>query len=95
MCLSKEVNCSLKLDGNGSIVRIREYNMESDMNQVEELEQSCEIGNVDRSSETSLFTHILTGDPLCRVRNYTSHCMMVHAILYVHIRCSYIDVVCI
>ncbi|KAL9245835.1 hypothetical protein vseg_019440 [Gypsophila vaccaria] len=52
---------------------VREYERERDVEEVEEVEHSCEVGP---SSKISLFTHLL-GDPLCRIRHSPAFLMLV------------------
>lgn len=54
-------------------VLIREYNEDTDMEVVGRLEKNCEIGS---NKEVSIFTN-MKGDPLCRIRFYPIHVMLV------------------
>ncbi|XP_022979568.1 probable N-acetyltransferase HLS1 [Cucurbita maxima] len=55
-------------------VIIREVNEERDTEMVEKLERSCEIGS--KLGGASIFTDMM-GDPLCRIRFYPLHIMLV------------------
>lgn len=52
---------------------IREFNVNKDCRQVEEVERRCEVGP---SGKLSLFTDLL-GDPVCRVRHSPAYLMLV------------------
>lgn len=54
-------------------VLIREFNEETDIEAVEELEKNCEIGY---KKGISIFSSMM-GDPLCRIRLYPVHVMLV------------------
>ncbi|XP_052182977.1 probable N-acetyltransferase HLS1 [Diospyros lotus] len=54
-------------------VAVRRYDEERDKVAVEELEQRCEVGP---PGKPSLLTDLM-GDPICRVRNFPSHVMLV------------------
>ncbi|XP_021714442.1 probable N-acetyltransferase HLS1 [Chenopodium quinoa] len=54
-------------------VFVREYSIERDSKEVEELERRCEVGP---TSKISLFTDLL-GDPLCRIRHSPAFLMLV------------------
>ncbi|KAJ9181806.1 hypothetical protein P3X46_005860 [Hevea brasiliensis] len=54
-------------------VLIREYNEDTDVKVVGKLEKNCEIGS---NKEVSIFTNMM-GDPLCRIRFYPVHVMLV------------------
>uniref|UniRef100_A0A0E0JB77 N-acetyltransferase domain-containing protein n=1 Tax=Oryza nivara TaxID=4536 RepID=A0A0E0JB77_ORYNI len=56
-----------------SEVSIREYDRERDMEAIEKLERSCEIG---AGKGFSIVTNMM-GDPLCRIRLFQLHVMMV------------------
>ena len=58
-------------------VIIREVNEERDTEMVEKLERSCEIGS--KLGGASIFTDMM-GDPLCRIRFYPLHIMLVGSI---------------
>ncbi|KAL5757245.1 hypothetical protein ACOSP7_021692 [Xanthoceras sorbifolium] len=55
------------------VVLVREYNEESDKEAVEELESKCEIG---QQGKPTLVTDLM-GDPVCRVRHFPSHIVLV------------------
>ncbi|KAK1423421.1 hypothetical protein QVD17_18724 [Tagetes erecta] len=55
------------------VVAIRQYNPKTDSKQVEQVENSCEVGPI---AELSLYTHLL-GDPICRIRNSPAYLMLV------------------
>ncbi|XP_065868137.1 probable N-acetyltransferase HLS1 isoform X2 [Euphorbia lathyris] len=57
----------------GGEVRVRRYEDERDKAAVEEMERRCEIGE---QGKTCLVTDLL-GDPICRVRHFSSHVMLV------------------
>lgn len=54
-------------------VLIREFNEERDIEVVGKLEKNCEIGS---NKGVSFFTNMM-GDPLCRIRFYAVHVMLV------------------
>ncbi|EEF43085.1 probable N-acetyltransferase HLS1-like [Ricinus communis] len=54
-------------------ILIREYNEDRDIKVVGKLEKNCEIRS---NKEVSIFTHMM-GDPLCRIRFYPVHIMLV------------------
>lgn len=54
-------------------VLIREFNEERDTQVVGKLEKNCEIGS---NKGVSFFTNMM-GDPLCRIRLYAAHVMLV------------------
>lgn len=56
-----------------SEVSIREYDRERDMEAIEKLERSCEIG---AGKGFSIVTNMM-GDPLCRIRLFQLPVMMV------------------
>ncbi|XAR50467.1 Peptide alpha-N-acetyltransferase [Bertholletia excelsa] len=56
----------------GEVV-VREYEEERDKATVEELERRCEVGP---GGKPSLVTDLL-GDPICRIRHFPSHVMLV------------------
>ncbi|XP_028127380.1 probable N-acetyltransferase HLS1 [Camellia sinensis] len=56
------------------VVVVREYDEERDNAAVEELERRCEFGG--QRGKPSLVTDLM-GDPICRVRNFSSHVMLV------------------
>ncbi|KAJ9699790.1 hypothetical protein PVL29_005589 [Vitis rotundifolia] len=58
-------------------VLIREFNEETDIEAVEKLEKNCEIGY---KKGISIFTSMM-GDPLCRIRLYPVHVMLVAQLL--------------
>nr|ASU54207.1 histone acetyltransferase [Hevea brasiliensis] len=55
------------------VVLVREYDEERDKTAVEEMERRCEVG---QRGKPSLVTDLL-GDPICRVRQFPSHVMLV------------------
>ncbi|WCJ40376.1 Acyl-CoA N-acyltransferases (NAT) superfamily protein [Euphorbia peplus] len=57
----------------GGEVTVRIYEDERDKAAVEEMERGCEIG---QPGKTCLVTDLL-GDPICRVRHFSSHVMLV------------------
>ncbi|XP_008797477.2 probable N-acetyltransferase HLS1-like [Phoenix dactylifera] len=54
-------------------VVVREFNREKDWEVIEKLERDCEIGSI---KDFSILTNML-GDPLCRIRLYPLHVMLV------------------
>lgn len=56
------------------MVVVREYDEDRDKAAVEELERRCEVG---QPGKPSLVTDLM-GDPIARVRNFTSHIMLVN-----------------
>ncbi|PSR89364.1 N-acetyltransferase HLS1-like [Actinidia chinensis var. chinensis] len=54
-------------------VVVREYDEERDKAAVEELETRCEVG---QQGKLSLLTDLM-GDPICRIRNFPLHVMLV------------------
>ncbi|XP_059645372.1 probable N-acetyltransferase HLS1 [Cornus florida] len=56
-------------------VVVREYDEERDKAAVEELERRCEVGG--QLGKAPSFVTDLMGDPLCRVRNFLFHVMLV------------------
>ncbi|MCO5548741.1 hypothetical protein L7F22_002202 [Adiantum nelumboides] len=60
-------------------VRIRAFNKDTDLQQVQELEQNCdEAAALPPTSKPSIiFKDMNIGDPLCRVRSYPVFCMLV------------------
>lgn len=89
-------NMSVKITAVNSaptvVVVVREYDEEEDKVGVEEMERRCEIGE---GGKPSLVADLL-GDPICRVRHFPSHVMLVYMlcrliplllILYIH-ECS-------
>ncbi|XP_058077297.1 probable N-acetyltransferase HLS1 [Magnolia sinica] len=58
---------------NNKPLLIREFNEERDLKMVERLERNCEIGS---RKGLSILTNMM-GDPLCRIRLYPTHVMMV------------------
>ncbi|XVE91210.1 hypothetical protein DITRI_Ditri20bG0136000 [Diplodiscus trichospermus] len=56
-----------------NLVMVREYDEEKDKVVVEEMERRCEIGE---GGKPSLVADLL-GDPICRVRHFPSHIMLV------------------
>ncbi|KAM6602368.1 hypothetical protein CsatA_021977 [Cannabis sativa] len=59
------------------VVVIREYDSEKDKVAVEELERRCELGGGGgRRDKPSLVTDLM-GDPICRVRHFPTHIMLV------------------
>ncbi|KAE8688216.1 Multidrug resistance-associated protein 11 [Hibiscus syriacus] len=59
--------------GNEMLTVVREYDEEKDRAGVEEMERRCEIG---QGGKPSLVADLL-GDPICRVRHFPSHIMLV------------------
>lgn len=55
------------------LVAVREYDEERDKVAVEELERRCEVG---QQGKPSLVTDLM-GDPICRVRPFPIHIMLV------------------
>lgn len=60
-------------DWEEDLVVVREYDEEKDKVAVEEMERRCEIGE---GGKPSLVADLL-GDPICRVRHFPSHIMLV------------------
>ena len=56
-----------------NLVVVRKYDEEKDKVGVEEMERRCEIGE---GGKHSLVADLL-GDPICRVRHFPSHIMLV------------------
>ncbi|KAJ6713860.1 N-ACETYLTRANSFERASE [Salix viminalis] len=56
-----------------NLVVVREYDERRDKVAVEEMERRCEVG---QRGKPSLVTDLM-GDPICRVRNFPSHVMLV------------------
>ena len=54
-------------------VVVRAYDEERDKTAVDELETRCEVG---QQGKLSLLTDLM-GDPICRVRNFPLHIMLV------------------
>lgn len=52
---------------------VREFNVETDITAVEELERLCEVGP---SGKTSIYTDFM-GDPICRIRHSPVYLMLV------------------
>ncbi|KAJ8634788.1 hypothetical protein MRB53_009055 [Persea americana] len=52
---------------------VREFNVETDITAVEELERLCEVGP---SGKTSIYTDFM-GDPICRIRHSPAYLMLV------------------
>lgn len=68
-----------------NLVVVREYNEESDKFAVEEVERRCET--VQRGKPT-LVTDLM-GDPVCRVRHFPTHIVLVTLELRLHLQnCS-------
>lgn len=59
------------------VVMVREYDVGRDKAAVEELEKQCEeaMGKQVKKNKPSVLTHM--GDPISRVRNFSSHVMLV------------------
>ena len=55
------------------MVVVREFDEERDKAAVEEMERRCEIGP---RGKPSLVTDLM-GDPICRIRHFPSHVMLV------------------
>ncbi|XP_021298418.1 probable N-acetyltransferase HLS1 [Herrania umbratica] len=70
---SRAVAAVAAQDGEGDLMVVREYDEEKDKVAVEEMERRCEIGE---GGKPSLVADLL-GDPLCRVRHFPSHIMLV------------------
>lgn len=72
------------------VLEVREYDEDRDKVAVEELEGRCEVG---QRGKPSLVTDLM-GDPVCRVRHFSTHIMLVHIYintytsLYMYIRWS-------
>lgn len=64
---------------NRNLVVVREYCEERDKASVEKMERQCDVG---QKGKPSIFTDLL-GDPICRVRHFPSHVMLVNTI-YTH-----------
>lgn len=64
---------------NRNLVVVREYCEERDKVSVEKMERQCDVG---QKGKPSIFTDLL-GDPICRVRHFPSHVMLVNTI-YIH-----------
>ncbi|KDP41968.1 hypothetical protein JCGZ_26986 [Jatropha curcas] len=56
-----------------NLLVVREYDEERDKAATERMEKRCEIG---QRGKPSLVTDLL-GDPICRIRNFSSHVMLV------------------
>ncbi|XP_038694871.1 probable N-acetyltransferase HLS1 [Tripterygium wilfordii] len=56
-----------------NLVVVRKYDEERDRVSVEEMEKMCEVG---QRGKPSLVTDLL-GDPICRIRHFPSHIMLV------------------
>lgn len=52
---------------------VREFNAETDIENVERLEKNCTVGS---NKNLSIFCDMM-GDPLCRIRFYPVHIMLV------------------
>ena len=55
-------------------ILIREFNEDRDTEVVGKLERNCEIGS---KKGVSIFTYMIGHDPLCRIRLYPLHVMLV------------------
>ena len=62
------------VDSIGDKVLVREFDDGRDIEVVGKLEKNCEIGSNNKG--TSIFTNMM-GDPLCRIRFYPLHLMLV------------------
>lgn len=60
-----------------NLLVVREYDEERDKVGVEEMEKMCEVG---QRGKPSLVTDLL-GDPICRIRHFPSHVMMVKILI--------------
>ncbi|XP_048320105.2 probable N-acetyltransferase HLS1-like [Ziziphus jujuba] len=60
-------------DNVNQVVVVREYDEERDKLAVEELESRCEVG---QKGKPSLVADLM-GDPICRVRHFSTHIMLV------------------
>jgi hypothetical protein len=58
----------------GAVVAVREYDEGRDKVEVEELERECEV--LGQQGKASLVTDLM-GDPICRVRHFPHHIMLV------------------
>ncbi|CAK9322446.1 unnamed protein product [Citrullus colocynthis] len=58
---------------NSNLVVVREYCEERDKVSVEKMERQCDVG---QKGKPSIFTDLL-GDPICRVRHFPLHVMLV------------------
>ncbi|KAK7854335.1 probable N-acetyltransferase HLS1-like [Quercus suber] len=59
-------------------ILIREFNEDRDIEVVGKLERNCEIGS---KKGVSIFTYMIGHDPLCRIRLYPLHVMLVAELL--------------
>ena len=62
-----------------NLIVVREYCEERDKVSVEKLERQCDVG---QKGKASIFTDLL-GDPICRIRHFPLHLMLVNAHLFV------------
>ncbi|XVE82266.1 hypothetical protein DITRI_Ditri15bG0134500 [Diplodiscus trichospermus] len=63
------------VDSIGDKVLVREFDDGRDVEVVGKLEKNCEIGSDNKG--TSIFTNMMGTDPLCRIRFYPLHLMLV------------------
>lgn len=63
-------------EGNSNLVVVREYCEERDKVSVEKMETQCDVG---QKGKPSIFTDLL-GDPICRIRQFPLHVMLVNTI---------------
>ena len=59
---------------------VREYCEERDKVSVEKMERQCDVG---QKGKPSIFTDLL-GDPICRIRHFPLHVMLVNTIYICH-----------
>lgn len=64
------------------LVVVREYDEEHDKVAVEEIERRCEIG---QRGKPTLVTDLM-GDPVCRVRHFPSHIVLVNVYPVLHVK---------
>lgn len=70
----------------GNNLHIREFNEDRDSEVVEQLEKYCETG---LRKGVSIYTNML-GDPMCRIRLYSTHIMLVGIYFFVLYQAIYI-----
>lgn len=63
-------------------VLIREYDEERDFKMVTELEKSCKTIGSPSNEGMSIFSSMMGDDPLCRIRLYPLHVLLVCLILF-------------
>ncbi|KAL4290435.1 hypothetical protein GQ457_14G016950 [Hibiscus cannabinus] len=66
----------VEVDSIGDRVLVREFEYGKDIGVVGKLEKNCEIGLGSKNKGTSIFTNMM-GDPLCRIRFFPLHLMLV------------------